>query len=393
MQRTNRAFHVFPVLLDDNTQTLAAGTAQRTQKISEKLAEGTFREGVMHGIGLLIRGDLDPTFTTAPTQLGIASSIDHFTFRAEKGRVMFDLRGTDIRLIEMFEGGGQPCESDPDLNSASTNNFYFSRWLAFSPEGMLGVPSDFAIPVAAMVNSVFELTYGALTAVSADTTAGTLRTRLYLVTIILYEVRVPPKVEKRTYDAGASSVVIGDRSLICSLVLLNDNAHGAIGTGDFDTITLDDRRGNVYSGVPVEILNALYAVQTGSGFLSGVHGEPESATDDNGYIPNGATPTALAKVGALYQPIVWNPPGQRITKIEIESPLTLRWGGTQATGYAVAVRLLPRSDQEAREVADTVFRAAKLEFAGGEWKTLSKKPYKGKRAEYMPQTFKFPKAA
>ena len=48
--------------------------------------------------------------------------------------------------------------------------------------------------------------------------------------------------------------------------------------------------------------------------------------------------------------IVFSPPGSRLTKVEVEGPFTLRWSGSQATSYLLAVRVLPRAEDEAKEL-------------------------------------------
>lgn len=387
--RTNRSFHVYPLLVDDNTQTLAAAAASRTVKLSEKLPEKSFREHIPHAVGLFIECDLDPTFTTAPTELGIVAALDFIRLRADNGRVMIDLQGEDIRALEAYEGGGLPYCPEPDGNSGSTNNFYFRRCISFAPAGFEGDPSDFALPLALLENAVLEIGYGALTDVSADTTAGTLRTLVHLVVIGLDEVRVPPKVEKRTWNGAGNQLQIGDRALVTSLVMLDAATHAAISGGDFGALTLDDRRGNVYSGIDAETLGGLYHAMMGAGPLSLIQGEPRAATDDNAKVINEASPTALVAATASYNPVVFSPPGMRLSKVEVESPLTLRWNGTQATAYFISTRILPRSEDEARELAQRVFRAAKLPYKGGKVKTISKRPYVGPKIEYMPWVFNY----
>jgi hypothetical protein len=387
--RSAKSFQAKPVLIDDNTYTMTAATQKRTIKVAEKLSAKSDREQVPHAIALFYTQDLDPTFTTAPTQVGNAAAVNRILFKAEDARVMFDLSGPDIRALEAYEGGGQAADADPDLDSASTNNFYSSRWLSFGPEGYQGNPSDFAIALAALENSSIEETVGPLTDVSADTTAATVRTRKYFAVVGLPEVRIAPKVEKKSWDGAGNKLEVAQRAKVCSLLMLDSSAHGAIGGTDFTSLTLDDPKGNWFNGIDTEVLTAMYRMQMSHGQIGMIQGEPQAATDDNAKVKNGATPTALTAAVAALQPVVWSPNGMRLTKVQVHAPFILKWTGGQATSYILAVMVLPRAEGEARGLAERVFRVAGLPFKGGKAKTLSKKPYVGPDVEFMPMQYNY----
>lgn len=376
--------------IDDNTHTLVAAAAARGNiNFREKLPQGLEAGMVPHLLGLIAELDVDPTFTTAPTQLGLAAAINRLTLRGEKGRVVFDGSGMDLRALELYENGGMPLSPDGDLNGGSTTNFYAARMLSFGPGGFVGNPSDFAIPVPLLSEAALDLMYGALTDISADTTAGTVRSLVHGIAAGLPEVRIPPKTEVKVIPAAGNSLELGERALYCSLLLLNSTAHDAIAAGDFGAFTLDARFGNVFTGIDAENLGRAYNVLMGQGQFGFIQGEPRAATDDNLKVANGASPTAIASPTAAYQPIIFNGGGARISKLNVEGPLKLTWNGTQATASAIVRRILPRSAEEAKELAVQVFESMKLPYKDGHIKTISKRPYVGPAAEYMPWVFKY----
>lgn len=391
MSRANKAFQVYPILIEEQTLTLAAAAAKRTVNLKEKLPN-FIRDKVAHCIGLLAELDLDPTFTTAPTIVGMANALKSIVIRADGGRIMVDAQGPDLRAMEAYENGGRLVSPDPDLNSASTNNFYDARTIDFGPGNFLGNPSDFAIPCCLLKTGVLEPSAPALTDISADTTAGTVVQRVYALCIGLDSIRIPPKMELKTFNASGSTLELGERALYTSILALNSSANDAIAAGDFDTFTLDDRKGNVFSGVPAEVLGRAYNVQNAVGQFGIIQGEPRTATDDNLKVVNGATPTALVSPSAAYQPVVWSPPGSRITTVEVEGPLRLKWSGSQSTGYFAVRRILPRGEKEATELAIIAFEELKVKFASGKVKTLSKQAFgRPGRVEYMPWDFRYVK--
>ena len=373
-------------LIDDNTQTLAAGQVQRNINLREKLPE-MVRGLPGHCIGLIIRQDLDPTYTNVGTQRALADSIARVTIRGEKGRVMVDLSGSEIRASEAYENAGRLLMPDPDLNSASTNNQYSYRFVSFAPLGFRALP--FALPTKLLDASVAEITYGSLTAWDAtDPTAATCRTVIHALCVGLPHVNIPPKLERKSWPASGNQLELGDRALLLSMMLFDASTQVAITAGDFATFTLNDRKGEVFSGIPAQTLTAAYYALAGMGQFGIVTGEPSSATEDNPKVV-GSTPTALAAPVLGFQPLVFCAPGSEMDSVEIEGPTRLRWSGTQSTAHIVTTRALPRAEDEARELALRVFQSLKLPLKGGALLDSKGAPYQGPRPEYQNWNFFF----
>lgn len=398
MAKYNKSMQVIPLLIEEPTLTLAAARAQRNVNLKEKLPP-MVRGRVAHSIGFMVELDLDPTFTTAPDQVGNANSLRSVQFTAEGGRLMVQgagggFQGPDLRALEAYENSGRLVTPDPDLNGGSTNNFYSTRVLDFGPGGFIGNPSDFAMPNVLMDTAVLSLEAPALTDISADTTAGTVIQRTFVLMIPLQSIRIPPKVEVRAFSVSGNALELGERALYLSLFYCDSASHGAIAGGDFNNFTLVDRDGPVFNSVPAEILGRQYAAQNAAGQFGIIQGEPRAAQDDNYKVVNGATPTALVSPTAAYQAVLWNPDGARINKVEVEGPIRLTHDGTQATAYAICRRILPRGEKEATELAIVAFSKLGLKFTGGKVKTQSKQPFRnGRRIEYMPWDFGYAAAA
>lgn len=383
-----RNFQPLPILIDESTITLTASRQRRTLNLKEKLPP-FLRKKVAHVVGFVAELDLDPTFTTAPTSVQLANSLRSLIMRGEEGRIVADATGPDLRALAAYENGGRLQEADPDTSSGSTNNFYSQLSLDMGPGQFDGNPSDFAFPCVLLDNAVLDVEAPSFTDISADTTAGTVVQRIYAVCIGLDELRIPPKVDVRSYSAAANVLELGERALITSMLMLNSSSHDAITAGDFGNITLADREGNVYAGIPAPLLGRVFNKHNGQGQFGLIAGEPRAATDDNVKVVNSGTPTALVGATAAYQPVLWSAPGSRITKLEVEGPLSVRWSGSQSTAYFVVRRILPRTQQEVTDMATLAFNKLGLAFGGGGIKTLSKKPFTSPvRADYMPWAFK-----
>lgn len=378
-----KAFQPIPVLVDDSTATLATTSVRRLVNLKEKLPDWV-RGMPAHVMGFLIEAELDPTFTNAPTLIESIDVAARITLRLENSRVVYDAGSADCRAFEFLENGAKLLTADPDGNSGSTNNIYSTRFIGIGIGGFEGNPTDFLLPNVLAMNGSIEYSTDVLADIGADTTAGTLRMLIHALIVPLPEIRIPPKVERKFFNGAGNALELGDASLIAQLTMLDAATHVAIAGGDFGAVTLNDRRGSVFAAVDAEILSRQAQVLGAAGHISPVQGEPRSATDDNTKIVNEDTPTALLAATASYNPIVPTCPGMRISKIEVESPLRLTWAGTQATSHILTTRILPRAEDEVKDLAVRAHKSLKIPFKGVKIKTLSKRPYVGLRGEYMP---------
>lgn len=373
-------------LIDDNTQTLAAGQVQRSINLREKLPE-LVRQLPGSCLGFIVRQVLDPTYTNVGTQRALADSLARVIVRGEGGRIMVDLTGGEIRASEAYENAGRLLTPDPDLNSASTNEQVSYRFISFAPLGFRALP--FGVPNKLFDAAVLELTYGALTAWDAtDPTAATCRTIIHAVCVGQRHVNIPPKIERKSWPGSGNQLELGDRALLLNMMMFDAATQVAITAGDFATLTLTDRMGEVFSAIPVGSLLAGFYALSGMGQFGIVTGEPGFATEDNAKVV-GSTPTALAAPVLGFQPVIFSSPGSEMDTVEIEGPLRVRWSGTQATAHFVTTRVLPRAEDEAKELAQRVFRSMKLPFKGGGLVDAKGKPYQGPRPEYQNWNFMY----
>lgn len=337
------------------TQTFAAG-GRSVVRLRDLPAELFGRIAHLAGIHLTV--DLDPTYTTAPTVVGhnaLFSRIELF----DGQQVRFTGNGNDLRMFERLENGGSRA-MEALTNGGSTNNRYWSRYLSLGPPNMAGSPTDFVFPCAALENGELRINWGALTDISADTTAATATVYVTAVLVLLDEIRIPPFYERQTYSlAGADSPIPG-RCLALFMGLCNSNAYDAFTAGDIDNVTVGTGLGDVVPSVDASALTHLFNQMWGRGSVDGIAGDPFNATYDvNNRIVNLGTPTALAAQALDQQPVLWMPKEGRITKCVaiVDSSLRVRWSGANGAGTIMHLgRLL---EQPPAVIATIAERAAR----------------------------------
>lgn len=333
--------------------------------------------------------DLDISYTTAPTIQGFNAAISNLIIRDGRN-VLFQGNLNTLRAIEAYENGGRVINPDPDTNGGTGNNAYVGRTWFPGPPLFAGAPNDFMIPVSVLESAEISYTFPALTAISADATAGTVAIN---TTVWLYltdkELRVPPVVERNVYPMGtAVDVPLTGRALYPYLFMLNSAGVDAFAAADIGDITIDTGTSQPISAIAAEVLGRAYNAQMRQGQFGIVAGEPRAATDDNLSVKNSGTPTALVAATAAIQPVLWCPEDSMISRIivQAESVLRLRQSGAGTGHIVVATRLL---EQPEAVVAERVGRALSrlrmnAEKAGSRIKTLSKATYNGPRKDFMP---------
>lgn len=340
-----------------------------------------------HLEGILFDLDATPIFTTAPTINGFWSILQNMVFY-DGASERQNLSAAQLRYALISEAGKNPLP-DPDLNSGSTNHFYGRMFLPLGPLNMLGYGTDYVLPAGALKSGEVRVTWGGLTAFSADATGLSVVPRLYAVMVALdNQVRVPPAFERRAYNFSTNEFTVQGHALYNSVILLKQNL-AAFAAGDLTSLQIDTGMGSV----PDTRATALQAVsQLGnlSGIITQLRGEPLSATDDNEKIVNLASPTAISAADATVQAIMGSPMGGRISKIlyEASSGLRVKWPGTFATPTVVVSRFL----EQPRQAAATI--AAKASDALGKGipsdakvATLDRRRYRGPREAFMPWVY------
>lgn len=334
--------------------------------------------------------DLDPTYTAVPTVVGHNNVINRLEF-FDGQQVRFTGSLNALRMFERLENGGNRV-MEAVTGNASTNNRYWSRMLYMGPPGFAGSPSDFVYPCAALENAEIRVNWGALTDISSDTTAATCSVRVTAVLVLLDEVRIPPFYERtETTLAGADTPITG-RALYAYIGLCNSSTYDAFAAGDIATVTVDTGQGQLVPATDARALSKLYNQEHGRGSLDGLAGDPNNATYDvNDRIVNLGTPTALAAQAFDLQPVVWCPPGTRITKVAgaVESSLRLRWSGANGSGtMALVGRILAQPPTAVAAIAERARRVLGAQGGNIKVKTLSKDSYNGPAVEFMPYSYK-----
>lgn len=350
----------------------------------------------VHLAAITFEVDIDPTFTAVPTEIGIRNVVTRLRITDGRNDRFIGRGFPALRMREILEEG-KLRHADPD-NTTSTNNAYFRQTWDTGPANFEGSPSDHLIPVALLQAGQIDYTCGALTDISADTTAMTAIIRPVAHLVLLDHIQIPPVYEWRETDANAANIALPGRALYAFLAAFNDSAYGAIAAGDFGAFNVNTGTGPVVSGVDAELLSACYHAEMRSGHLTPVYGESRAATDDNQKVVNGATPTALVSAAARIQPILQSMHDARISKLVAlaENNLQVDWNGTQASGTFAAGRFLSQPDSVVGQAAAQAAQALGLspsQLRALEVKTLSKRPYGGPRAEFMPYALKLKKAA
>lgn len=353
---------------------------------------------ISHLRGILFVCRITPTFTTAPTIYGLNNLVTNLI--ANNGvENFFDGSFNTLRFHEILENG-QICIPDPDTNGGTGTAFYFNRYLPMGPTSFVGAPSDFVFPVSAMAGGSLTLSYGALTSISADTTAYTASIEVVADTVGLEgEIRIPPAFERKTESlTGAGQLnLIGTRALYASMgmtavarapvtVASLALAAGTVGDISFDSSLFND---TPVSGAAIE---ALHQYQSQVGHVTQLKGELRAATDDSAKVVNSGTPTALVGADNVIQTFLAVAADQRITKLRIvsEGQVTPRWSGTQATGGMHYSRINARPIQARTDLGVRAMQKLGLGSSNVSvrCKTLTKTDYSGPRVDFMPHAIK-----
>jgi hypothetical protein len=342
---------------------------------------------ICHLAAIVFTVTLTPTYTTAPTVIGtnnIVQSCDIYDGQMYRFNGGFN----EMRLKE-FLAVGRLRVPDPDADTASATARYFRRVWHVGPPQMAGgqdnAGTDFVIPCAALTDGECRITYGALTDISADTTAATGTIAVTAVLSLLDEVRIPPAYQFYFQTLNAADVNLPGRAMYESLAMCDAATMSAITAGDFGNFTLDLGFGDVVPTVASATLGDAFADDRQGGHIPSLAGEPAAASDDNAKGVNAATPTALTTAGRIVQPILWTPNKGKITKLlKADGIARLRWSGTQTSGFLLIGRILEQppavSGAMAQKALNNLGRASK----GTKVKTLSKVDYKGPNGAFMP---------
>jgi hypothetical protein len=373
-----RGYQTFNYVLPSQAFSAGGRTVQTLRDIPKTMF-GRF----MHLWSFLFSVVITPTFTTAPTLAGQNNVFTAADFW-DGSFMRFQGGFNHMRAKELLHTG-RIRNPDADLDPASTNSRYYKRALHVGPPQYAGSPSDFVIPAGLLENGELRFSHGALTDISADTTAATGTVRVTARCVLLDELRIPPAYQWGYQALNAQDVNISGEAAYDVLALLNSASFDAITAGDFGDIRVDVGGGDMVPTVKSYDLTACFVDDFAAGEIGAVNGEPEAANDDNPKIVNRSTPTAVKAAPVDLQPVVWSPPETRISKLtKAGSVVRLRWGGGQTSAVLLYGRILP---QVPTVIASLVAKAtARLGVTAKDFKvkTLSKQDYDGPMGDYMP---------
>lgn len=306
-------------------------------------------------------------------------------------RTLFDDSLEALRYFNALESGGLLYPEHDDI--ATATEFAFRHSWSPGPKGFVGGLVDFVCVPGALDGNPIEFQFPALTAIDANLTALTCTIQPIAWMAILDDVRVSPKFERKTQSLRSDETITGEDDLY-AFVGLSRPLFAAMSTGDIANIQILNSEAETQS-VNVSLLEKAYHEDFKSTGFSIVHGEQRNAQDDNPKVVNGAG-TGLASAGAVVSPVIWTPIGGRISKIVHRAKgkgLRFRWSGSLNPALALYSRFDARTRDEGGKYIEIAAKAlnvpvSKLGGGGGDIATLSKRPYSGPRAEFMPLRLK-----
>lgn len=373
-----KSAHSYPWTLPSKTWTAGASDV-----IEGKLLPKMLFGGIAHVSSLQPVCEWAPTYTTAPNTIGNNGLYMRYDFfDGQVNRFTGDWRAlrTSERLM-----AGQSINADPDEDTASTAQRVTRRTLHMGPVNYAGNPSDFLFPCGALDNAEVRMTCGALTDLSADTTAvtGTTRTTADL-RLLPAEVRIPPVWERKTQSVTGGDAQLQGRALY-DYIALTDTDYSVFAAGEIATVNVDLGEGLVVPGINARDLVALYLADRRTGDLGNVMGEPSAAGDDNVKQVNRAAVTAVVGSTANLQPLLWSPLDAYINKRPMAaSSAHIWWTGTDTAVICHTSKLLPQSKPAVGAMIAKAFSKLPFTPKNARVKTLSKDAFASPFVEFMP---------
>lgn len=382
------AFALVPVTLP----TVAWSAGQPVQVPFQNL-QALIDGAVAHTVYLDVELNLDPSYTTAPTNVGHNAAVSEVLINDGEVQLLSGVGFNGQRLFERGFHGGLVLP-DPLTQGGTGNPRCIRRRFFFGPPNMLFAPTDFAKPNALLSNGGFiQFRCGALTDISADCTAATGDVTVTAwQALLLDEVRIPPRVEFKieNYLTGQN---LTQAALYAFFAFINSSSYDAIGAGDFGDIEVKTGIGSPFSAVPVEAITAAFQADFARGQFDGVMGEPRDATYDVAMRQaNLGSPTAIAAQPADVQVLTWPSKDARITKLPwlVPNNLTVRFSGSNTTTQAAYCRFLPLDNNDRAKTLSKVMAklpgrvASAINVRLGSKKTT----YGGDRLAFLPHRAK-----
>ncbi len=330
-------------------------------------------------VKVILEATLTPSFTTAPTVIGQNNIVKQLSFNDGRA-TRFNYPGgfNDVRFFERLENGRLPY-ADAPTNNGTGNPIYFKRVITMGPPRMAGSPGDFMVACSALKGGSIDGVWGALADLSADATAATGSIAAIAMLAYVDDIPVAPFYERKR-QAISNDQLISGPAAYAFLGLANSTALDAFASNDLGDVSVSVGSGALFSGIAAELLAHAYNEDFAAGAIGGLVGEPRNATYDvAARIVNLGTPTALMAQAFDLQPILWVPPGCRMSKIvaRTKSNLQISTSGSQASGtVAYLGRFLEQGSEQLAEIARESASGLGVTLGAGSFKpaTLSKAP-------------------
>lgn len=340
------------------------------QKIEYPLPVATFQAGsnasvdtsgipaqlggrITHVVGFKFVGTATPTLSSGSlTPEELQRFVRSIQIKDGTQRIYFQGSMASLRLTDALERGFlNVAEPDAILTNEQGE---FIREFNFAPAGMK-CPEDFVQPGAIFRNGGVMFGWGALSDVDANLTALTASIRVFAILTLNDEVKLGALVERVESPVNNGNPINGE-GLITDLALCNSASLDAIAAGDFANVQVQVE-GFQRDAIHVADLEKMYSGDKNipSG-LSVIHGEPRTVTDDNQKVVAG---TALAAAPSNISPVIWTADGVKISKLVYASKgsIILKWSGSQAAGYYLMTRIIPRTAADVGK-AEALLRVA-----------------------------------
>lgn len=354
-------------------------------------------DAIAHVMSFDIRLNLTPTYTTAPTAVGLNNAVKQVQLFDGQKEWLQQLGFNGMRLFERLENvPGKLALPDPLTNGGTGNPRYVERRFSFGPPSMKF--ADSVMPCSVLnQGGQFTFSAGALLDLSADTTAVTASYDITANMVGLYEGRFAPWYERILLPL-TNATPVAMKALYAIVAAINSTSYDAFAAGDIGTVTIDGvLNGTLFKPTKAQQLTMASNADACAGQFDGVSGDPANATYDVAMRQaNLASPTALAAQALDLQQIQGLTKDARLSKLpcNVPSAITITISGSNVGTMLAFGRYRPLTAAMAAEMANKMFTKLPNKNFGAVGLRLGskKKSYGGTRAEFFPKQVLLQKA-
>lgn len=343
-----------------------------------------------HVVSIDIELDLDPTYTTVPTNVQHNSALNALSIW--DGQREWLPTSCDLNLLRATERmeNGNIVGQDAILGNGSTNNRYIRRRFYWNPPSLYGQPADGAYNTAFLSKAgMVRMNCSPLTAISADCTAATGKVRVFCNLVPYFDKLIFPAHFVRRLEGVTNGQIFTQNALYAWIAFLNSSSYDAFAAGDIGQVSLTFAD-QVLKAVDAQALTASFNADFKKSLIEGVAGEPRDATYDvNARQVNLTTPTAFSAQTADLQPVAWAPPGCKLTKLRYYAPtqMQVNFSGSNSGTQMISGRYQPVEAADRLQQVQTALSQAQrgANVAPPELRMASgKQQYEGNYRKFFP---------